>query len=120
MDGLHHIHYRCAVPWTWRDSHWPRIRKGDAVKALQRGLVLCLALALIGAPSMSGALTPLDNFNSKPIDPDTWFGFESGGTSDTLIEELFRRIVADFITSDGGLLALTLTSYGDTSSNIGF
>ena len=77
-------------------------------------------MALIGAPSISGALTLVDNFNSKPIDPDTWFGFESGGTSDTPIEELFRGIVADFITGTGGLLGLTLTSYGDTSSNTGF
>src|SRR5260370_25742342 len=76
-------------------------------------------MALIGAPSISGALTSLDNFNSKTIDPEVWWGSEHGSTPDTPIEEVVRQTVPNPFTSVGRLLFLRLTSYGDRLSNTG-
>jgi hypothetical protein len=89
------------------------------VKALSRTLLFCMVIVLVGAPGVSRALTLLDNFNSKPIDPDVWFGFQSGDTPDAPIEEVLRGIVPNTITGVGNVLGLLLISYGDTASDAG-
>ena len=71
------------------------------------------------SPSISGALTLLDNFNSKTIDPEVWWGSEHGSAPDTPIEEVLRGTVPNTFTGVGRLLGLVLTSYGDRLSNTG-
>ena len=88
------------------------------MKALSRTLLFCLGIALVGAPSVGAALTPLDNFNGKSINPQTWWGYVSNGSTNP-VEELFRGTVPNSFTGVGRLLGLSLVSYGNTLSDIG-
>jgi len=90
-------------------------RDGDNImrKPLAVTVLLVTGLLLLGFASVSEAqLVLYDDFNSKPINPAKWSGFESDFGPAAPNTETARKIA-------NGKLNLVLTSYGRTDSDTG-
>ena len=80
--------------------------------------IVVLIVILIGISAQAqGTLVPYDNFGSKYLDPDLWFGV---GTTTTggIVLDLARQIKTEPISGMKGPYFL-YRGYGDTSSNSG-